>query len=295
MTAVIGSETKGCIYVVATPIGNLKDFSQRAVETLKQVTRIACEDTRHTGKLLAHFGISTPTVSYHDHNEEGRTKQLLGWLSQGESLALVSDAGTPVVSDPGYRLIRAARQADLAVLPIPGPSAALAALSVSGLPSDRFLFLGFPPKKRAARKQALETIRPLSATLIWYLPPHRLAEQLLDIRTALGDREALLARELTKLHEETMWGRLSEIEVRIPPKAALRGELTLVVAGADRGTENPPGIDVDAYLEGLITHRGLSRSAATSQAARELHLPKRDLYRRSVTSSRPPIKSQDGT
>ncbi len=280
MTAGTAAEPRGRLYVVATPIGNLQDFSTRGIEILKQVSRIACEDTRHTAKLLGHFGISTPTISYHDHNEEARTSQLLGWLSQGESLALVSDAGTPVVSDPGYRLIRAARRADLPVLPIPGPSAALAALSVSGLPSDQFLFLGFPPKKRSARRQAFEAVRPLSTTLIWYLPPHRLAEQLHDVWAALGDREALLARELTKLHEETMWARLSEIETRIKRKGTLRGELTLVVAGARRGEESPPPIDIEAYLKGLMTYRSLSRSAAAAQAAREMNLPKRELYRR---------------
>lgn len=281
MSRTAGPRPPGQLFVVATPIGNLQDFSPRGVETLKQVERIACEDTRHTGRLLHHFGIPTPTISYHEHNEEERTSQLIGWLLQGDSVALVSDAGTPLISDPGYRLIRAARTAGVPVLAVPGPNAAIAALSISGLPSDSFLFLGFPPNQKRALESSLEVLRPSSATLIWYLSPHRLKPTLECFLQVLGNRCALLVREMTKLYENSHWGPLEEILQEIEAEPA-RGEYTVVLEGAPQGEGMTPQIDVEAYLEGLMKLRGLSRSAAAAQAARELKLPRRDLYRRSL-------------
>jgi len=282
MTTAGTGRPAGQLFVVATPIGNLQDLSPRAVETLQAVARIACEDTRHTGRLLSHFGISTPTISYHEHNEKERTPQLIEWLLQGDSIALVSDAGTRLVSDPGYRLVRAARQAGLSVSPVPGPSAAVAALSVSGLPSDQFLFLGFPPGKDAAFETTLESLRGSTATLVWYLSPHRLLRQLELLQKVFGEREAFLIREMTKLHEESFWGPLPEIREALGD-ATLKGEFTLVVTGAHaEGGAARAAIDVQAYLEGLMKLRGLSRSAAAGQAAKELGLSKRDLYKESL-------------
>ncbi|HUG42651.1 MAG TPA: 16S rRNA (cytidine(1402)-2'-O)-methyltransferase, partial [Acidobacteriota bacterium] len=216
----------GTLYVVATPIGNLDDLSQRARTILSEADWIACEDTRRTRKLLNHFAIATATVSYHEHNEEERAAELLDRLIGGDTIALVSDAGTPLVSDPGYRLVRRCHECGVPVIPVPGPSAAVAALSVSGLPSDRFLFVGFLPKKAAARREELLQIASVSATLILYLPPHRLARSLLEIEEALGDREAFLIREMTKLHETSLRGSLSEIRAQASLEAA-RGEYTL--------------------------------------------------------------------
>lgn len=277
----------GCLFVVATPLGNLHDLSPRALEVLRSVDLIACEDTRHTGKLLAHFQITTPTLSCHEHNEAERVARLLAKVESGRSVALVTDAGTPLLSDPGYRLVRAARESGLPVMPIPGPFAGAAAVSVAGLPSDRILFAGFPPDRAAARRRWLQELAGESATLVIYLSPHRLPQTLADIVGIFGERQALLAREMTKLYEEHFWGTLPEV-VRQATTGEPRGEYTLVV----QGTGDPsvpagkPVLDTEAYIRGLMELRGLTRSQAARRAALDLGLPRRQLYRGSSDSDR---------
>jgi 16S rRNA (cytidine1402-2'-O)-methyltransferase len=203
----------GTLYLVATPIGNLADITLRAIEILKSVSLIACEDTRHTRKLLQHYGIETKTVSYHEHNEQERSRQLIETLRDGKDVAVVSDAGTPSISDPGFRLVRAAIENGIQVVPAPGPSALISALIAAGLPTDEFFFGGFLPARSNARRARLNELRSVPGTLIFYEGPHRLAETLTDALEVLGEREAVVARELTKLHEEIRRGRLSELAV----------------------------------------------------------------------------------
>jgi len=217
------------LYLVATPIGNLEDISFRALQVLRSVQRIAAEDTRRTGKLLAHYGIQTDMISYHDHNKNLRVRQILDCLQAGD-VALVSDAGTPALNDPGFELVRAALSAGHAVSPIPGPSAPIAALVASGLPTDAFVYLGYLPRKAAERRGVLEQAARLPYTLIFLETPHRLLAALSDLRDVLGDRQAAAARELTKLHEEIFRGSLSQVETHFTAQPA-RGEFTLVVAG----------------------------------------------------------------
>jgi 16S rRNA (cytidine1402-2'-O)-methyltransferase len=266
----------GTLFVVATPIGNLGDMSARAIETLKQVDRIACEDTRHTAKLLNHFGITTPTVSYHEHNERERADELVASLIGGASIALVTDAGTPLVSDPGYRLVQRATAEGVTVVPIPGASAALAALAASGLATDEFRFCGFLPPKAGARRARLAELADDACTLVFFESPNRIGDTLADIEAALGDRPAVVARELTKLHEEFLRGTLSELRARLAG-AAPKGEVTLVVGRA-------PDVVVDAStvdLKAEVAKRqgeGLSRMDAIKETARRLKLPKRTVY-----------------
>ncbi|HSR52278.1 MAG TPA: 16S rRNA (cytidine(1402)-2'-O)-methyltransferase [Acidobacteriota bacterium] len=269
------------LYVVATPLGNLDDLSPRARQTLRDADWIACEDTRRSGRLLEHLGIARhgrPLISYHEHNERERTPALLERLRQGESGALISDAGTPLVSDPGYRLVRTCRQEGIAVLPVPGPSAALAALSVCGLPGPHFLFAGFPPPKASAQERFLQELAEDTALLIFYLSPHKLRATLKRIRRTMGNREAFLARELTKMHETHYFGRLDDILGQTEKETA-RGEYTLVVEGAPQDQEQECPLDVEAYVEGLQSLRGLSRKDAVRRAAEELGVSRNDLYR----------------
>ena len=219
----------GTLYLVSTPIGNLEDITRRALRVLAEADLVACEDTRHTRKLLDHYQIKTKAVSYHEHNERERADELVGRLLAGESVALVSDAGTPSVSDPGFRLVRAAVENKIAVVPVPGPAAFVAALVSSGLPTDEFYFGGFLPARTVARRARLSQLRALHATLLFYEAPHRIRETLRDAREILGEREAAVARELTKLHEEIARGRLSELARRYAPEGAARGELVLVI------------------------------------------------------------------
>jgi 16S rRNA (cytidine1402-2'-O)-methyltransferase len=267
----------GELFVVATPIGNLEDLSPRALRILKSVDLIACEDTRHTRKLLTHFGIKTPTTSYHEHNEAQKARSLLDKLQQGDSIALVSDAGTPLLSDPGFRLVRGCRDAGLPVRPIPGPFAGAAALSIAGLPSDRFLFAGFPPTRVSVFERELEGLSLIGASLVFYLSPHRAAKNLETILKVLGNRAALLVREMTKLHETSYHGNLESILETISEEKP-RGEYTLVVQGAAAGPEGGIVIDVAAYVEGLVTTRGLAKKAAIKQAAKELGISRREVY-----------------
>ncbi|MBM4260107.1 MAG: 16S rRNA (cytidine(1402)-2'-O)-methyltransferase [Deltaproteobacteria bacterium] len=221
----------GTLYIVATPIGNLEDVTLRALRILKEVNLIAAEDTRHTQTLLRHYDIRTPLVSYHEHNERAKAQELVADLLAGKNVALVSDAGTPAVSDPGYRLVVAAVAAKVNVVPIPGASASVLALSASGLPTDRFAFEGFLPAKTRERRSLLQALRVESRTLLFYEAPHRLADSLRDLQEILGDREIVIARELTKLHEEFLRGRVSEVLAALGDQA-IRGEITLVVRGA---------------------------------------------------------------
>src|SRR6185295_1804165 len=218
----------GTLYLVATPIGNLADITHRAIDVLRNVALIACEDTRHTRKLLQHYGISTRTVSYHEHNEQERERQLIDLMREGNDVAVVSDAGTPSISDPGFRLVRAAIENEIAVVPVPGPSALISALIAAGLPTDEFFFGGFLPARTSARRTRLTELRSVPGTLIFYEAPHRLAETLKDAYEILGEREAVVARELTKLHEEIKRGRLSELAEHYSNEEP-RGEIVLLI------------------------------------------------------------------
>lgn len=231
----------GTLFVVATPIGNLGDMVPRAVTILQTVDLIACEDTRHTGRLLAHFSIDKPLVAYHDHSDTARIQRIIGTLEEGKQVALVTDAGTPLVSDPGYQLVRLARERGIEVSPIPGACAAIAALSVAGLPSDRFAFEGFLPAKSSARRKRLEGLLGESRTLIFYEAPHRVLETVGDLRAVFGaDREGFLAREISKAFETFTAGTLGELESNIAGDAnQQRGEMVIIVRGAN-------AVDTDA-------------------------------------------------
>lgn len=270
---------KHTLYIVATPIGHRDDLSTRAILTLKGVDKILAEDTRHSGNLLRHHGISTPTVALHEHNEAERVRSLLEWLDRGESLALISDAGTPLISDPGYRLVRACQQAGITVSPIPGPSALLAALSVSGLPTDAFRFVGFPPSKSTARLSWLENLKTDPNTLVLYESPHRLAASLGSLCEVFGpDREMTLARELTKQFETVLHGTIATVLEQVNTDSnQSRGELVLVVAGND--TEQSGGeIELDALIKVLIDE--LPPKSVARAAASLLGVNKQDAYRR---------------
>jgi len=238
----------GTLYLVATPIGNLDDFSPRGQRVLGEVDAIAAEDTRHTGQLLARFGLHRPLVSYHDHNKERRTPELIERLRAGEAIAIVSDAGSPGISDPAFTLVRAAVEAGLAIVPIPGPSSALCALEVSGLPTDRFAFEGFLPKKSGRKRSRIEELRPDPRTLIFFESPHRLRATLADLLEVMGDRPASVSRELTKKFEETRRGPLSAL-IAWAEERSPRGEFVIVVGGAPkakRGARRGAGADADA-------------------------------------------------
>ena len=225
--------TEGILYIVSTPIGNLEDITLRALRILKEVDLIAAEDTRHTGLLLRHFGIKKPLTSYFEGNELRKEELILSRLKQGDRIALVSDAGTPGISDPGFRLIQTAVENQIPIVPIPGPSAVITALSVSGLPTDAFIFKGFLPHKSKKRRDLLKQLEGNKETLIFYESPHRLIETLKDLLDILGDREIVLTRELTKIYEEILRGKVSEIQRQIGEKK-LKGEITLIISGKIR-------------------------------------------------------------
>jgi len=227
------NSTKGTLYIVSTPIGNLEDITLRALRILKEVDLIAAEDTRHTGLLLRHFGIQKPLTSYFEGNELKKREWILSRLKQGDRIALVSDAGTPGISDPGFRLIQMVIENQIPIIPIPGPSAVITALSVSGLPTDAFLFKGFFSHKSKKRRDLLKQLEETKETLIFYESPHRLNETLKDILDTLGDREIVLTRELTKIYEEVLRGKVSEIQNQLAERK-LKGEITLVISGKTR-------------------------------------------------------------
>ena len=267
----------GTLYIVGTPIGNLEDMTVRAVRILQTVDLIAAEDTRHTGKLLHHFQIKTPQISYHEHNLTTRTSELLSKLQQGRSIALVSDAGMPGISDPGYELVKACADHDITIVPIPGASAVITALTASGLPSDRFIFEGFLPAKSQARRTHLESLRSESRTIVFYESPHRLRATLQDFAESFGgDRSITLARELTKLHEEFWRGTVAEA-IELYLKREPQGEYTIVVAGAESVQVVLSETALKFELQSLLD-QGLSRSDASRQLAQQTSLPRRQIY-----------------
>ncbi|UBF26278.1 16S rRNA (cytidine(1402)-2'-O)-methyltransferase [Kovacikia minuta CCNUW1] len=266
----------GTLYIVGTPIGNLEDMTFRAVRILQTVDFIAAEDTRHTGKLLQHFQVATPQISYHDHNRQSRTPELLERLHKGKTIALVTDAGMPGISDPGYELVKACADEGISVVPIPGPSAVIAGLTASGLRSDRFVFEGFLPAKPQLRRSHLEILKTESRTLIFYEAPHRLRQTLQDLAILGEDRQVVLARELTKLHEEIWRGTIGQAIAHYRDREP-QGEFTLVVAGAELTQPIPSEAALKTELQTLLK-QGLSRSEASRQLAQQTSLPRRQIY-----------------
>jgi 16S rRNA (cytidine1402-2'-O)-methyltransferase len=270
------------LYVVGTPIGNLEDITLRALRVLKGADVIACEDTRQTQKLLHHYGIERPTVSYHEHNEMTRAAELIRQLEEGARVALVTDAGMPAISDPGYRLISLAVRHQIPVVPIPGASAFLAALVASGLPTDSFRFSAFLPAKRGQRRQTLEDIRDLPRTQIFYEAPHRIEETLADIVETLGGaRHVVISREVTKLHEEFLRGRADELLDQVKARP-LKGEITLLIARAEpqsAATEPPPKVNLRERLQEIMAAEALDEKTALKRLAKEMGVSKSEAYR----------------
>lgn len=269
----------GTLYVVATPIGNLEDMTYRAVRVLTEVVVIAAEDTRHSRKLLDHYGIKTKLISCHEHNEKQRSTELVARLQQGDSIALISDAGTPAIADPGYRLVRAARQAGLDVVCVPGCNAMIAALSISGLPTDSFAFAGFLPAKKMARQALIAQLSSAESTQVFYETPHRLLAALTDLLEICGaEREIAVGRELTKKHEELFWGPLHLALDHFSAKP-VKGELVLMLAP---GLEKPPDESVEEALNRLHQQGDLSWKEIIKQVAKQHGLPGSEVYRRSL-------------
>jgi len=275
------SNDKGLLYIVATPIGNLDDITLRAIRVLSEVDLIAAEDTRHSKILLQHLGISTKTTAFHEHNERARTAELLLLLRGGQCIALISDAGTPLVNDPGFRLVRAAHAAGIRVEPVPGPCAAVAALSVAGLPTDRFVFEGFPPARPQARSAFFEKLKSEPRTLIFYETPHRLKASLTAMTGAFGpQREAVVARELTKKFETILYGTLAELAESLVPEgsdARPRGEFVVLVHGAGSSGAQSPDNEAERVLRILLRELSVKQSAAV--AAEITGTNRRKLYR----------------
>ncbi len=276
----------GTLYIVATPIGNLEDMTLRAVRVLRECHLIACEDTRQTRKLLEHFGITTPAISYHEHNESERAAELVARLEAGESVALVSDAGTPLISDPGYRVVAASIAAGIPVTPIPGASAAIGALSASGLATDAFRFGGFLPAKSSQRRKVLEELKTETCTLMFYETPHRIIDALEDIVAVMGFRRVVVARELTKMHEEFLRGTAAEIRAALAARPSVKGEITLLIGKAEPGSVSGPEqqIPIEEAVA-AIEKEGVSRMDAIKRVAKERGLSKREVYR--LTAGRP--------
>ena len=273
------SGSPGKLYLVGTPIGNMEDITFRALRTLKEADLIACEDTRRTQQLLNYYSIQTPTISYHGHNELTRAPELIIQLEQGSHIALVSDAGMPVISDPGYRLVHLAVRHNIPVIPVPGASAFLAALAAAGLPVDKFRFLGFLPSRKSARRKALDELKGATKTLVFYEAPHRILETLADVRDVLGDVPLVVAREVTKLHEEFLRGSVSEIVGRLK-KRPVKGEITVLVApqlaSSAQATSNSP---IREAVEQAMAAEGLSERAALKAVARQRGISKSEAYR----------------
>ncbi len=271
------------LYLVATPIGNLEDITLRALRVLKEVDQIACEDTRQTQKLLNHYGIATRTISYHEHNEMTRAAELVKEMQEGASVALVTDAGMPGISDPGYRLISLAIRHHVPVVPIPGASAFLAALVASGLPTDSFRFSGFLPAKRGERRAALESIRTSPRTQVFYEAPHRIIEALADVVEILGNaRHVVIAREVTKLHEEFLRGRAGEILAALQARDAVKGEITLLIGKAEEADSQDfaaPGMSVRQRVEQIMSEEKVDEKAALKRVAKERGVSKSEAYR----------------
>jgi 16S rRNA (cytidine1402-2'-O)-methyltransferase len=280
----------GTLYIVATPIGNLEDITQRALRVLREVDLVACEDTRRTRVLLNHFGMKTKTISYHEHNERERAAEICKLLAAGKNVALVSDAGTPLINDPGFRVVKAAIEQQLPVVPIPGPTAFVSALVASGLPFDEFYFAGFLPARANARRAKLEELSAIPATLIFYEAPHRIAITLRAALDTLGNRDAAVARELTKIHEEIARGSLSTLAQRFSGDAPARGEMVLIISGAgtiggaikSTGKSTGETQPLSQTLFGRVSElesEGLDAKAALKKAARELGMKRAEAYR----------------
>jgi 16S rRNA (cytidine1402-2'-O)-methyltransferase len=276
----------GTLYIVATPIGNLEDITQRALRVLREADLVACEDTRRTRVLLNHFGIKTKTISYHEHNERERAAEICKLLAAGKNVALVSDAGTPLINDPGFRVANAAIEQELPVVPIPGPTAFVSALVASGLPSDEFYFAGFLPARANARRAKLERLSAIPATLIFYEAPHRIAVSLKAALDTLGNRDAVVARELTKIHEEIARGSLVELAQRFNTDPRARGEMVLIISGVrTTGAAIKPFSEARPLSQTLLARvselesEGLDAKAALKKAARELGIKRAEAYR----------------
>ncbi|PYU26306.1 MAG: 16S rRNA (cytidine(1402)-2'-O)-methyltransferase [Acidobacteria bacterium] len=278
------SRETGRLYLVATPIGNLEDITVRALRLLGEVDLIACEDTRHTAKLLRHYGIEKPTLSYHQHNEASRAGELVQRLEQGAQIILVTDAGTPVISDPGHRLVSLCLERQIPVIPIPGPSAVIAALAASGVPAGEFLFLGFLPSRPTARRKVLQNLAKESRTVVLYEAPHRLADTLSDALDCLGRRQAVLAREMTKIHEEFMRADLAELLVRVQQQP-VRGEITLLIGPplpGDAKTQESCTVSLPQRVEEMMREQQIDRKSALKLVARERGLTKRQAYKQLI-------------
>ncbi|CAA9414384.1 MAG: 16S rRNA (cytidine(1402)-2'-O)-methyltransferase [uncultured Pyrinomonadaceae bacterium] len=271
---------RGIVYLVATPIGNLADISKRALETLAAVDLVACEDTRHTGKLLNHFNIKKKLTSYHEHNEQARTEELTEFLKQGKSIAVVSDAGTPAISDPALRIVQRAHEIGAKVVAIPGAVAFVSALIVSGLPTDSFFFGGFLPSKKNERRRRLAEVSNVPATLLFYETPHRLSKSLIDCLEVLGNRKAAVARELTKLHEETILGTLEELTEKFS-SGDIRGEIVLVIDRIEIANQKSQIANEKSLPERVaeLENEGIDRKLALKRAAKEFGLPRSEAYR----------------
>src|SRR5271156_1972972 len=277
--------SRGCLYLVGTPIGNLEDLTLRALRILKEVDQIACEDTRHTQKLLSHYDIHKPLVSYHEHNELTRAPELVIVLEQGAKVALVSDAGTPLVSDPGHRLVTLCLRHGIPVVPVPGASALVAALAASGMPTEQFLFAGFLPSRPSERRKAMRGLAAIPTTLVFYEAPHRILEKLEDALGIFGNRSCVVAREVTKLHEEFRRGRIAEVIAGFH-EAPPRGEITVIFGPADEESHLPASgesargeMPLGQRVDELMEKEHLDRKAALKLAARERGLSKREAYK----------------
>ena len=276
MPATGAGDVAGTLYIVATPIGNLEDITLRALRILKEVDLIAAEDTRHTRKLLTHYGITTPLTSYHDHSESTKAPVLVETLLAGKNIALVSDAGTPCISDPGYRLVKSAAEVDIPTVPIPGPSMLTALMSVGGLPTDRFAFEGFLPAKQGQRQSALRELCREERPLIFYESPHRLLRTLADLAQIFGDRRVVVGRELTKQFEEILRGPVSAVLSAFHNRP-VKGEVALVVEGWDRKDESTSEQSAAALMRQLLAD-GVGLKEAARAVSEACHIPKRDAY-----------------
>jgi len=268
------------LYLVGTPIGNLEDITLRALRVLKEADVIACEDTRQTQKLLNHYAITTRTTSYHEHNEMTQAPELVKELEEGARIALVTDAGMPGISDPGYRLISLAIRHGIPVVPVPGASAFLSALVASGLPADSFRFSGFLPAKKGQRREALEAVKNSPRTQVFYEAPHRIAEALTDVVEVLGaDRPIVVAREVTKLHEEFLRGRAQNVLEALQAREAVKGEITLLIGKAESKGTRPAPLNVSQRIAELMKSENLDEKAALKKVAREMGVSKSEAYR----------------
>jgi 16S rRNA (cytidine1402-2'-O)-methyltransferase len=267
---------KGVLYLVSTPIGNLEDITLRAIRILKEVDLVACEDTRRTRILLSHYGIKTALTSLYDEIERKKGEVLVEKLLGGQSLAYVSDAGTPLISDPGYHLVRIAVEAGILVVPVPGPSAVITALSVAGMPSDRFAFFGFLPEKAGRRQSFLQKLKTLSMTLVFYESPRRIVDSLKDIRAVLGDRDVAVTRELTKVFEEVIRGRVDDVVAKLEEQG-VKGEITLLVGGAPEKPGAGDG-EIEALFREMEQQGDLSTRDLAARIAGELDLPRKRVY-----------------